>query len=84
MYIEKKTSLYLLCDDYVLSIADGTSVSTFLCTPGAWRRKCKPNCSLNTQMFDELTEVLLQGSKWWLPRVWNSTTYHTYLLKILA
>ena len=34
-YIEKKTSLYLLCDDYVLSIADGTSVSTFLCTPGA-------------------------------------------------
>ena len=35
VYIEKKTSLYLLCDDYVLSIADGTSVSTFLCTPGA-------------------------------------------------
>ena len=34
-YIKKKTSLYLLCDDYVLSIADGTSVSTFLCTPGA-------------------------------------------------
>ena len=33
VYIEKKTSLYLLCDDYVLSIADGTSVSTFLCTP---------------------------------------------------
>ena len=32
VYIEKKTSLYLLCDDYVLSIADGTSVSTFLCT----------------------------------------------------
>ena len=31
----EKTSLYLLCDDYVLSIADGTSVSTFLCTPGA-------------------------------------------------
>ena len=30
VYIEKKTSLYLLCDDYVLSIADGTSVSTFL------------------------------------------------------
>ena len=35
VYIEKKTSLYLLYDDYVLSIADGTSVSTFLCTPGA-------------------------------------------------
>ena len=35
VYIEKKTSLYLLCDDYVLSIADGISVSTFLCTPGA-------------------------------------------------
>ena len=35
VYIEKKTSLYLLCDDYVLSIADGTSVSTFLCSPGA-------------------------------------------------
>ena len=35
VYIEKKTSLYLLCDDYVLTIADGTSVSTFLCTPGA-------------------------------------------------
>ena len=33
VYIEKKTSLYLLCDDYVLSIADGTCVSTFL--PGA-------------------------------------------------
>ena len=32
VYIEKKTSLYFLCDDYVLSIADGTSVSTFLCT----------------------------------------------------
>ena len=32
VYIEKKTSLYLLCDDYVLSIADVTSVSTFLCT----------------------------------------------------
>ena len=32
VYIEKKTSLYLLCDDYVLSIADGTSVFTFLCT----------------------------------------------------
>ena len=32
VYREKKTSLYLLCDDYVLSIADGTSVSTFLCT----------------------------------------------------
>ena len=32
VYIEKKTSLYLLCDDYVLSITDGTSVSTFLCT----------------------------------------------------
>ena len=32
VYIEKKTSLYLLCDVYVLSIADGTSVSTFLCT----------------------------------------------------
>ena len=31
-YIEKKVSLYLLCDDYVSSIADGTSVSTFLCT----------------------------------------------------
>ena len=31
----EKTSLYLLCDDYVLSIADGTSVSTFLCTPVA-------------------------------------------------
>ena len=28
----EKTSLYLLCDDYVLSIAGGTSVSTFLCT----------------------------------------------------
>ena len=35
VYIEKKTSLYVLCDDYVLSIADGTSVSTFLCTPRA-------------------------------------------------
>ena len=35
VYIEKKTFLYLLCDDYVLSITDGTSVSTFLCTPGA-------------------------------------------------
>ena len=34
VYIEKKTSLYLLCDDCtcVLSIADGISVSTFLCT----------------------------------------------------
>ena len=32
VYIEKKTSLYLLCDHYVLSIADGTSVSTFKCT----------------------------------------------------
>ena len=32
VYREKKTSLYLLCDGYVLSIADGTSVSTFLCT----------------------------------------------------
>ena len=51
---------------------------------GAWRSKCKPDCSLNTQISDELTEVLLQGSKWWLPHVWNSTTYHTYLLKILA
>ena len=61
VYIEKKTSLYLLCDDYVLSIADGTSVSTFLCT-----RKLRPeevSVSLSTQIFDELTEVLLQGSK---------------------
>ena len=62
MYIEKKTSLYLLCDDYVLSIADGTSVSTFLFT-----RKLGPeevSVSLTaTQIFDELTEVLLQGSK---------------------
>ena len=32
VYREKNTSLYLLCDDYVLSIADGTSVSTVLCT----------------------------------------------------
>ena len=31
-FIEKKASLYLLCDDYVSSIADGTGVSTFLCT----------------------------------------------------
>ena len=31
-YIEKNVSLYLLCDDYVSIIADGTSVSTFLCT----------------------------------------------------
>ena len=30
--LRKKVSLYLLCDDYVSSIADGTSVSTFLCT----------------------------------------------------
>ena len=35
VYIEKKTSLYLFCDDYVLNICDGTSASTFLCTPGA-------------------------------------------------
>ena len=27
-------------------------------------------------------EVLLQSSKWWLPHVWNSTTY-TYLLKFM-
>ena len=62
VYIEKKTSLYLLFDDYVLSIADGTSVSTFLFT-----RKLGPeevSVSLTaTQIFDELTEVLLQGSK---------------------
>ena len=37
VHIEKKTSLYLLCDGYVLSIADGTSVSTLLCT-----RKLEP------------------------------------------
>ena len=30
-YIEKKVSLYLLCDVYVSIIADGTSVSAFLC-----------------------------------------------------
>ena len=64
-YIEKKVSLYLLCDDYVSSIADGTSVSTFLCTQklGPEKSKCKPDCSLSTQISDELTEVLLQGSK---------------------
>ena len=27
---------------------------------------------------------LLQGSKWWLPHVWISTTYYTYLLRIPA
>ena len=50
---------------------------------GAWRSKCKPDCSLSKQIFDELTEALLQGSKWQLPHVWNSTTYYTCLLKIL-
>ena len=25
--------------------------------------KCKPDCSLSTQIFDVLTEVLLPGSK---------------------
>ena len=39
----------------------------------AWRNKC--NCSLSAQKLN-------QGSKWWLPCVWNSTTYYTYLLKI--
>ena len=29
---KKNVSLYLLCDDYVSIIADGTSVSTFLYT----------------------------------------------------
>ena len=28
-----------------------------------YKCKCKPDCSLSTQIFDELTEVLLQGSK---------------------
>ena len=42
VYREKKTSLYLLCDDYVLSIAGGTSVSTFLCT-----RKLGPEVSIS-------------------------------------
>ena len=41
-------------------IADGTSVSTFLCTRklGPDEVKCKPDCSLSTQIFHELTEVL--------------------------
>ena len=43
VYIEKKTSLYLLCDDYVLSIAGDTSVSTFLCT-----RKLGPVVSVSS------------------------------------
>ena len=36
-YNEKNVFLYLLCEDYVSSIADGTSVSTFMCT-----RKLEP------------------------------------------
>ena len=66
----------LLCDDYVSIIADGTSVSTFLCTmkTTTWRSEC--NCSLSTHIFDE-TEVLLQGFEWWLTHVWNWTTYYT-------
>ena len=42
IYLEKKVFLYLLCDDYVSSIADGTSVSTFLCT-----RKLGPEVSVS-------------------------------------
>ena len=34
------------------------------CVLESWGlKKCKPDCSLSTQIFDELTEVLLQGSK---------------------
>ena len=72
-------------DAFVMTtiIADGISVSTFLCTvkTGTWRSKC--NSSLSTQIFDE-TDIFLQGSEWWLPHVWNSTTYYSYLLKTLA
>ena len=59
---EQKTSLHLLCDDYVLSIADGTSITTFLGTRKLEPEevyKCKPDCSLNTQISDELSEVKL-------------------------
>ena len=56
-YIEKKVFLYLLCDDYVSSIADGTSVSTFLGT----RKLGLEEVSVN--LIDELTQVHFQGSK---------------------
>ena len=29
-----------------------------------------------------VTEVLSQGSKWWPPHVWNSTTYYNWFLNI--
>ena len=50
---------------FVSIFVNGTSVSTFLCT---------------RKLYPEETEVLLQGSKWWLPHVWNSTTYYKRLL----
>ena len=56
---------------------------TFLCTlkTRAWISKC--NCKSKYTFFDE-TDVKIQDCKWWLPHVWNSTTYYANLLKILA
>ena len=39
-------------------------VSLPFCVLESWGlKKCKPDCSLSTQISDELTEVLLLGSK---------------------
>ena len=69
----------MLCDDYVSIIADGASVSTFLCT-----RNLVPEEVRDCTETDYCMKYSLKGSKWWLPRVWNSTTYYIYFLKIPA
>ena len=67
-HIEKKSIPVFACDDYVSSFADGTSVSTFLCTRKLGPEEVHVSVSLiavyiSIQISNELTEVLLQGSK---------------------
>ena len=68
VFEKKHWSLWLLHYNNVSITTDGTRVSTFLCTQKLRPEEVNVNCSLNTHIFDK-TEVLLQVSKWLLPRV---------------
>ena len=48
-----------MCQSLLMTLV---SLSFCILEAGAWGSKCKSDCSPNTQIFDELTEVLLQGS----------------------
>ena len=51
------------------------SVCTFLCT-----QNLEPEEATVTAVQvhrNWVDEVLSRGSKWWLPDVWNATTYYT-------